>query len=885
MGELVPRDDQPTTYARRKQKVYQDILGRTFKTEVYNWDGNAVYTTTKQTFNGRDQVTSATQYQGTDTSSTYQTVSMTYDGHGRLKTQHNPIEDSNTNTTWIYNADDTIQQIIDPRGANTTFTYNDPRGLLTKIEYSVPTNSNIPDPSDVTFQYDAAGNRTQMNDGTGSTIYSYDGLSRLTSETKTFAGLTGNFTIGYSYQLSGKLKSITDPFGATVTYNDDFAGRTTSITGSGFSNVATYADNIKYRAFGGIKELTYGSADNSQISYGFDDRLRVSSYQSTSSVLPDGYVRQATYEYFDDGRIEKVNNLLDSGFDRTYKFDQMGRLTENEFGMKANNQNQQVRVYSQSIAYNAFSEMTSRQTTYWGQSGNGFTASYVNGRKQNSNYIYDAMGNIIDATQSPTVYDRYKYDAAGRLTESVTRYYQGSPQQTSFDRTNTITNDFDGDGKLVKRVDTKVSQQVYPPNQPPYTIQEIEYFVHSSVLGKVLTELDGQGAKKVTKVYTGEAVLAEQRVSGSSSEVHWRHEDIITGSYQKIKADGNNANSSLPPASTEFEPLGAIVAQSDPSLMDDELGGSLSPANYRYGGDIYRPETGCEIDGSPIPCNLLLTTLRGFNTVGVQARTQGVEGGRGDLGAISSVWRFNLYQAIDIEDENLTRRAYEAGGIYDSLDRIGNTNFYGRLIGSWLQAFITPFGNLLLSKKESRKNAPLSKKNIKKITEAVDALKTFEPSEDCQKNVLDKLSKIGFNLEKFQDYLSKGFNAYDGTKSDVLAAGNIRNQKEADSLYGIGVTVADLFKIEVKIKVIQGKIVRNRTKRNAIASITAEQFTAYFRPSAISGGNKGKALIFHEALHGFLTKARTDPDIQRALDIPETGSSNITDYIKKYCFD
>ncbi|MGH9949783.1 MAG: hypothetical protein ACRD6X_21655, partial [Pyrinomonadaceae bacterium] len=42
-GELVPRDDQPTVNARRTQKVYEDILGRQYKTEALNWNG-AVYT-------------------------------------------------------------------------------------------------------------------------------------------------------------------------------------------------------------------------------------------------------------------------------------------------------------------------------------------------------------------------------------------------------------------------------------------------------------------------------------------------------------------------------------------------------------------------------------------------------------------------------------------------------------------------------------------------------------------------------------------------------------------------------------------------------------------------------------------------------------------------
>jgi YD repeat-containing protein len=41
----------------------------------------------------------------------------------------------------------------------------------------------------VTFAYDAAGNRTAMTDGVGSVRYSYDPLSRLTSETRNFSRL------------------------------------------------------------------------------------------------------------------------------------------------------------------------------------------------------------------------------------------------------------------------------------------------------------------------------------------------------------------------------------------------------------------------------------------------------------------------------------------------------------------------------------------------------------------------------------------------------------------------------------------------------------------------------------------------------------------------
>src|SRR6267378_1025474 len=78
-----------------------------------------------------------------------------------------------------------------------------------------------------------------MNDGLGSTTYSYDQLSRLTSETRYFSALSssatgGNYGISYQYNLANELTSITDPFGAQMGYNRDAVGRVASVTGAGF---------------------------------------------------------------------------------------------------------------------------------------------------------------------------------------------------------------------------------------------------------------------------------------------------------------------------------------------------------------------------------------------------------------------------------------------------------------------------------------------------------------------------------------------------------------------------------------------------------------------------------------------------------------------------
>lgn len=54
-------------------------------------------------------------------------------------------------------------------------------------------------------QLHAAGNRTSMSDGTGTTAYRYDALSRLTSERRTFNGLAEWDSHNYVYEIYSNL--------------------------------------------------------------------------------------------------------------------------------------------------------------------------------------------------------------------------------------------------------------------------------------------------------------------------------------------------------------------------------------------------------------------------------------------------------------------------------------------------------------------------------------------------------------------------------------------------------------------------------------------------------------------------------------------------------
>ncbi len=202
-GEVVTLTDEGTLVSnaekKRQQKIYSDVLGRTWKTEIRNWDGSGpngtgddstVYSTSVTTFNARDQVTQIRQYAGAEGSGAYQDTTMTYDGYGRLKTRHLPeqqVDPNNPNstdrTTWTYNPDDTLDNVKDARGAITTFGYvGTNRHLVKSVTHTISGGPTL----SATFNYDAVGNRTSMTDGLGSATYIRNQLSQLTVETRTF---------------------------------------------------------------------------------------------------------------------------------------------------------------------------------------------------------------------------------------------------------------------------------------------------------------------------------------------------------------------------------------------------------------------------------------------------------------------------------------------------------------------------------------------------------------------------------------------------------------------------------------------------------------------------------------------------------------------------
>jgi YD repeat-containing protein len=562
-GEEVPVNSE---LKRRTEKVYADVLGRQWKTEILNWDGS-VYSTTTNTFNARDQVTTVKGYAGiapADASSTNenaacpdgtcQKTAMTYDGYGRLQSKHVPEQNAGTATVYAYNPDDTIQSVTDARGASATYIYNNNRHLVNETHYSAP--SGVTPTANETFEYDAAGNRKFMTDGSGLTSYSYDSLSRLQSETKTFNGLGGSYNISYDYNLANQLKGVTYYNGATVTYGFDTTGRTKTIDGTLYSGVTQYVSDIQYRAWNEPKKISYGNDTLLELAY--NSRLNLQRYNMKSYVFQGQRydTKLVDFQYHADGRLSSAPDATDSRFSRSYNFDHTGRLSQNASS-----------VFSQAYQYNVFDDMTNRVSQFWSQ-GDTFSATYVNSRNQDPQWQYDTDGNIR--------FDKdleYKYDASG--TNTSVRALTDST---------TITQIVDGDGELAVRGKNNVSL---------YSV----YYLRSTVLdGKILTEFNAYGQWMKNYVYLEGEVLATQvnvPVTGEPGPFIWRHENPLTG------ARGETVPSGSYHQTVEPDSMGVNVGFEDPYVNPPEEPSEPDIASL-YPFD--EPSGQCRVEGIVFHC-------------------------------------------------------------------------------------------------------------------------------------------------------------------------------------------------------------------------------------------------------------------------------------------
>jgi YD repeat-containing protein len=357
--------------------------------------------------------------------------------------------------------------------------------------------------------------------------------------------------LNYSYNLAGQLASYTS-FGNSVSYTRDATGRLTGVSGSPFGGVTQYVNNIKYRAWGGRKELSYGNNHTGTTQY--NSRLLPTNYSLTNAMT-------RSYSYFADGRLQSSSLSEDGSFNRNYEYDLAGRLKSDS---TPNN-------FAQNLTYDVWGNATQSNGWHWSQfifsSG-----TYTNNR--HSNWQYNAAGQVTNNQDNV-----FQYDAAGRTSHIWT---QGGV-------TNTGDIIYDGDGQVIR------------------SSGSASYTLRSTVLGgRVVAELLNNGQRMRGFVYAeGEEVLAIQYEG--TNHVAWEHHDPAEQSFRMVES------SSVVVDEREETASGAKIEKEDPYPSNPNFTGADTDGAYPFIGTVGKPITGCTMEGIHIPdCSRILRDVNPF---------------------------------------------------------------------------------------------------------------------------------------------------------------------------------------------------------------------------------------------------------------------------------
>lgn len=394
---------------------------------------------TKFGYDAIDNLVKVTDPKGLDT--TY-----TYNGLGDLTQLSSP--DTGI-TGYTYDAAGNRQTQTDARNVTATYGY-DALGRLTNVSY--PTSS-----LDVDYFYDtvqlacasgetfAVGRLTRIDDASGSTQYCYNRFGLLTRKVQTTNGVA--FAVQYQWSTAGQLVGMVYPDGTAVDYSRNALGQ---VSGVGVTRPSqarqVVLDSATYHPFGPVAAWSYGNGRSMTRAVDQDYRP-LSIEDSGAGGLSLGF------GYDEVGNLTKLGTAAGVVSPAVeFGYDTLGRLTRTEDGPTS----VAIDAYTYDATGNRLSHTTSAGTSAYTYPTTNHHLTDVGGTARS----YDAVGNTTtigsgrefvysDANRMSQVKNggtaamNYAYNGRG---EQVRRYLGTSNTYTVYDEAGHWLGDYDSSG-------------------------------------------------------------------------------------------------------------------------------------------------------------------------------------------------------------------------------------------------------------------------------------------------------------------------------------------------------------------------------------------------------------------------------------------------------
>lgn len=408
-----------------------------------------------------------------------------YDAQDRLVGVTDPLRRA---TTYAYDAAGNRTRLMDPQERTTTYGY-DSANRLTSIRYSDGVTPNV------SFEYDNAGLRNSMTDGSGTTRYTWDSLGRLTQDTD-----GASRTVRYGYDLANDLTSLTYPGGEAVTRAYDDAGRLESVT-----DWLRGRTSFAYDRDSDLLRTTYPEGSGNVDTAGYDN-----ADQLTSLAFKQGETTLAniTYELDANGLPRRALPTGLPGVARiNYAYTALDQLEA---------------ATAQRFAYDSADDVTELEsaTPLRYDAANELTEGPVSPgtAEAPATFAYDRDGNRTSATPSGGTATTYTYDQANRLLtlsvplrRSKTYRYDGDGLMTSRTGPGTLTFVWDRSAGLPLMLGDGTNRYVYGPGETP--LEQVDgsgvvTYLHHDAIGSTRMLTEARGTATATFTYTSYGALS-----------------------------------------------------------------------------------------------------------------------------------------------------------------------------------------------------------------------------------------------------------------------------------------------------------------------------------------------------------------------------------------
>ena len=324
-----------------------------------------------------------------------ETMAFEHDNLGRVEWKHLP---SGKSRRFLYDARGMLSSVETHQGTNVTLDVNYEHDLSRRLTLVRVPRKTHPDTYDVSYAYDAAGNRTALVYPDGYRInYEYDAANRLTR----IADTNDNTIVAYEYNASGYRTRRTLGNGTYTVYQYDSVYNVTNLTNYGPTNNVLSFFAYTYDDAGICISMVTLEGTNT---YHYDD-----TYQLTVVEYPNG--TSVGYEFDEAGNRVTVTS---NGIPTAYTVNELDQYTT---------------VGDQTLHYDANGNLTNRATT---------TETVL--------YGWDSEGRLISVDRNGVHID-YEYDYAGRL---VSKTVDGLEHRFVWDRLEIIA-EMDSEGCITRR--------------------------------------------------------------------------------------------------------------------------------------------------------------------------------------------------------------------------------------------------------------------------------------------------------------------------------------------------------------------------------------------------------------------------------------------------